>query len=140
MLSLSAVHMCMLSDSVTLLQSHGFYVAHQAPLTMKISRQEYWIVLPFSTLWNLPHLGMELTSPVSRTSSDLSHDDCFISLQRVMRTSQVALVIKNPLANAGDMGLILGPGRSPEEENATHSSILAWRIPWREEPAHPLKM
>ena len=28
----------------------------------------------------------------------------------------------------------LGRGRSPEEEMATHSSILAWRIPWTEEP------
>ena len=32
------------------------------------------------------------------------------------------------------MSLIPGLGRSPEEENATHSSILAWEIPWTEEP------
>ena len=25
-------------------------------------------------------------------------------------------------------------GRSPEEEMATHFSILAWEIPWTEEP------
>ena len=25
-------------------------------------------------------------------------------------------------------------GRSPEKVMATHSSILAWRIPWTEEP------
>ena len=31
--------------------------------------------------------------------------------------SQVTLVVKNPPANAGDMGLILGSGRSPGEEN-----------------------
>ena len=29
---------------------------------------------------------------------------------------------------------IPGSGRSPEKEMATHSSILAWRIPWTEEP------
>ena len=29
---------------------------------------------------------------------------------------------------------ISGSGRSLEEEMATHSSILAWRIPWSEEP------
>ena len=29
----------------------------------------------------------------------------------------------------GDLGLIPGLGRSPEEGMATHSSILAWRIP-----------
>ena len=36
--------------------------------------------------------------------------------------------------NAGDPGLIPGLGRSLEEGMATHSSILAWRIPWTEEP------
>ena len=36
--------------------------------------------------------------------------------------------------NAGDMGLIPGLGRSIEEAMATHSSILAWEIPWTEEP------
>jgi len=35
----------------------------------------------------------------------------------------------------GDPGLISGSGRySLEEEMATHSSILAWTIPWTEEP------
>ena len=33
-------------------------------------------------------------------------------------------VVKNPPANAGDMGLIPGFGRSPGEGNGTHSSIL----------------
>ena len=28
----------------------------------------------------------------------------------------------------------LGWEDSPEKEMATHSSILAWNIPWREEP------
>ena len=41
---------------------------------------------------------------------------------------------KNPSANAGDMGSILDPGRSPGEEMATHSSILVWEIPWTEKP------
>ena len=34
----------------------------------------------------------------------------------------------------GDAGSIPGSGRSPEEEMATYSSILAWRIQWTEEP------
>ena len=44
---------------------------------------------------------------------------------------------KDPPAYAGDardVGLIPGSGRSLEEEMATHSSVLAWRIPWAEEP------
>ena len=34
----------------------------------------------------------------------------------------------------GDLGSIPGSGRSPGEGMATHSSILAWEIPWTEEP------
>ena len=36
--------------------------------------------------------------------------------------------------NAGDLGLIPGSGRSPGEGNGNHSSNLAWKIPWTEEP------
>ena len=47
------------------------------------------------------------------------------------------LVIKNPLANAGDVkdeGLILSREDLLEEGMAVHSSILACRIPWTEDP------
>ena len=50
---------------------------------------------------------------------------------------QVVRVIKNPLANAGDVkdvSLSLGWEDPLEEGRATHSNILAWRIPWTEEP------
>ena len=46
--------------------------------------------------------------------------------------SQVALVVKNSPANAGDIwdtGSIPESGRSLEGGMTTHSSILAWRIP-----------
>ena len=36
--------------------------------------------------------------------------------------------------NAGDLGSIPGLGRSLGEGNANHSSILAWKIAWTEEP------
>ena len=36
--------------------------------------------------------------------------------------------------NVRDVGLIPGSGRSPGVEMATHSSILAWRILWTEDP------
>ena len=36
---------------------------------------------------------------------------------------------KEPACSAGDMGLIPGSGRSPGGGQATHSNILAWRIP-----------
>ena len=50
--------------------------------------------------------------------------------------TQVMLVVKNPSASAGDlrdMGSIPGSEASLEEGMATHSSVLAWRIPWTEE-------
>ena len=43
-------------------------------------------------------------------------------------------MVRNLPANAGDMGLSPGSGRSPEEEMATHFSIGAWEIPWTEKP------
>ena len=41
---------------------------------------------------------------------------------------------KESARNAGDPGSIPGLGRSLGEGNGNHSSILAWRIPWTEEP------
>ena len=43
-------------------------------------------------------------------------------------------MVKNLPASAEDMGSIPGPGFPLEEEMATHSSILAWKILWTEEP------
>ena len=51
--------------------------------------------------------------------------------------SQVVPVVKNPPVPAGDTrdrGLILVREGPLEEGMATHSSILAWDIPWTEEP------
>ena len=41
---------------------------------------------------------------------------------------------KKSASNAGDPGLILSQEDPLEKGIATHSSILAWRIPWTEEP------
>ena len=42
--------------------------------------------------------------------------------------------VKNLLANAGDAGSIPESGSFPRGGQDNHSSILAWRIPWTEEP------
>ena len=99
----------------------------------------------------------------------LTGSSIFLS-EVISSASQAAQWVKNLLANAGDVGLISGLGRSPgggqgypfqyfglensidcivhgvaeldtterlsllEKEMATHSSILAWRIPRTEEP------
>ena len=41
---------------------------------------------------------------------------------------------KESTCSAGDLGLIPGSGRSPGGGMATHSNILAWEMPWTEEP------
>ena len=50
----------------------------------------------------------------------------------------IALVVKNPPANSGEMQEteVQSQGREdPRDEGmATHSGIIAWRIPWTEEP------
>ena len=45
-------------------------------------------------------------------------------------------MVKNPPADAGDTRHRLDPcgGKISWKRMATHSSILAWRIPWTEEP------
>ena len=42
-------------------------------------------------------------------------------------------VVKNSPANAGDMGLITGPARSPGEGNGNPLQYSCLRIPWTEE-------
>ena len=44
-------------------------------------------------------------------------------------------LVKNPPASAGGIRVQSLGGEDPLEEGmATYSSILAWRIPWTEEP------
>ena len=60
-----------------------------------------------------------------------------ISIRLWPWASQVVLVLKNLPANAGDIrdtGSSVGREDPLEEVMATHFSILAWRIPWTEEP------
>ena len=61
----------------------------------------------------------------------------------MLGASQMALVVKNPSANGGDIEtwvLSLGQEDTLEEGMETLSSILAWRIPWTEEPGEVQSM
>ena len=61
----------------------------------------------------------------------------FYRLAALYWASQVELMVENLPANSGDRGdtsLIPGQETPLEEAMATHSRILAWRIPWTEEP------
>ena len=81
------------------------------------------------------HLGWKQSSFVVWPGTLLGRFIFFLSWLCWVWVSQAALVVKNSSAIAEDvrdMGLILGSGL--EKGMATHSSILAWRIPWTEEP------
>ena len=92
--------------------------AYQAPPPMGFSRQEYWRGVPFPSPWvwaNACKYRYCIWEVVQRNfpgGSDSVKFDC----------------------NVGNLGSIPRTGRCPEEGDATHSSILAWRIPWTEEP------
>ena len=51
-----------------------------------------------------------------------------------MKGSPGGAEVKASACNVGDLGSTLGREDPLEKEMATHSSILAWRIPWTEEP------
>ena len=61
----------------------------------------------------------------------------FQGIMKGLGTSQVVLMVKNPPAVQEILETwvqSLGWKDPLEKEMATHSSILAWRIPWTEEP------
>ena len=121
--------------------------------------------------WNAIQQQKEWLSTTLWWVKQARHKKIYTVWLHLHKASQVALVVKNPPVNAGDIrevASIPGSGRSPEEGNsnphlvaqmvknlpairdtwvwslgwedplekemATHSSILAWRIPWREQP------
>ena len=47
-------------------------VAHQVPLSMGFSRQEYWSGLPFPSPGDLPNLGIEPGSPALQADASPS--------------------------------------------------------------------
>ena len=87
-------------------------VAYKASLSMEFSRKEYWSGFPFPSAGYLPDPGIEPGSPALQADA----------------------LPSGPQTLEGDVGSIPGLGRSLEKEMATHSSILAWEIPWTEEP------
>ena len=85
---------------------------------MGFSRQGYWSGLPLPS----PEVLMENEVNIYHVSSEI----------RQLRSRMGfpgSSAGKESTCNVGDLGLIPGLGRFPEEGEATHSSILAWRIP-----------
>ena len=70
------------------------------------------------------------------TLKDENNDDCFLYSTKQKYTwsaSLVAQAVKNPPAMQETQVQFLGRADPLEKRMATHSSILAWRIPWTEE-------
>ena len=61
--------LCVQSFSQVQLFATTWTAAHQAPLSMGFSRQEYWSGLPFPPPGDLPHPGNEPTSPALQAYS-----------------------------------------------------------------------
>ena len=57
----------------------------------------------------------------------------YLTIKRRMGFSDSSASICHA-GDTGDLGSIPELGRYLEQEMATHSGILAWRIPWTEEP------
>ena len=71
--------MCVCSQSLSRVQPFvtPWTVAHQAPLSMRFSRQEYWSGLPCPPPGDLPHPGIKPASPALQPESlPLSHQGC----------------------------------------------------------------
>ena len=63
-LSVGVRHLFQVQSSVAANSVTPWTVAHQAPLSMGFSRQEYWSGLPFPSPGDLPNPGIEPESPV----------------------------------------------------------------------------
>ena len=58
-----------------------------------------------------------------------------IFLQTLLATNTCVLKTRLLIQfGKGDTGWISGSETSPKEEMATHSSIIAWKVSWKEEP------
>ena len=79
-----------MSDSLQL------HVAHQAPLSMEFSRQEYWSGLPFPTPGDLPDPGIEPGSPALQADSLLSEPPWWESMvgERVGEAIEINKIVQ----------------------------------------------
>ena len=76
--------------------------------SLGFSGREHWSGLPFPSPGDLPNPGIELRSPALQADT----------LSSELPGKRGSVIFHDPL----------------EEGMATHSSILAWRLPWTQEP------
>ena len=114
------------------------------------SRQESWSGLPFSSPGDLPDLGIEPRSPALQSDSLLSELPMCVCVCVLMLRSKP----KHRIWRGGEfLDTRVAEGwtqlrdftftfhfHALEKEMATHSSVLAWRIPGTGEPGGLLSM
>ena len=98
-----------------------------------VTSQSHW-----NSLWNI----LNLWNPKVWASSALmkGHEMGIRNLTWIWAGFPGGSDGKECACNAGDLGSIPAQEDPLEKEMATHSSILAWRIPWTEEPGGPQSM
>ena len=92
-------------------------VAYQASPSMGFSRQEYWSGVPFPSPGDLPNPGIKPRSPALQADALTSESGKIVCMWLVGFPG--GSVVKNPQANAGNVDLIPGSGRSPGEGNGS---------------------
>ena len=86
------------------------------------------------------HLENSRLSPYTNLRGQGEQELMFLMLRsrnNLRASHTVTLVVKNSPANAGDIEMQIpswGQEDSLEEGMATQPGIIAWRIPWTEEP------
>ena len=123
-------------------------VAHQAPLSMGLSRQEYWSGWPCPSPGDLPNPGIKptcLMSPALAGKFFTTSATCGEGYGTPLQYS----CLENPMDGGAWRAAVHGVATSrtrlsdfpftfhfhaSEKEMATHSSVLAWRIPGTGEP------
>ena len=95
--------------------------------TKLMGRKSVLLAELWRTPWSFPEEYLSLNHKVG---------EALIYGYRHVQAFMVAQMVNN-LPIPEDPGSIPKWGRSPEEGLAVHSSILAWRIPWTEEPDGP---
>ena len=120
-------------------------IAYQAPLSVKLSRQEYGSGLPFHSPGDLLDPGIESRSPMLQADSLPTEPPGYKTKQETMLLNICTLVCVMELPQVAQWSRIYPPMQAMriqslgqedllEEGTATHSSILAWRILWTEKP------
>ena len=126
-------HTCLVIESCSSL-CNTWTVAYQAPLSIEFFRQEYWSGLPFPSPEDLPNPRSEPSSLVSPALKVGSLPTEPLGKPTRYLEPLVAQRVKRLPAMRETWVQSLSREDPPEKEMAIHFSIIAWKIPWMQEP------